>query len=341
MAKYFYRLFNLIFLVALFGIFKNTPLYLIDKVLDVFCPFFCVSYLTHSFLVKRNEFYPFARKALFGYFALLIVSVLAATLLCHQKFLESLAAQLEFLQIFTLAFYAYAYKNRKLEVRDFEKYIKYFLILNLIIVVAFRNYVSTGTSLVGSHALVFKYNYLPVQFIRFGVIYFFVLFLKRGKYIYGLFCVFLLVFPNVMLKWERGYFFYTIMLMCLTVMLIRKSQRFFSKIIVGTFILLLLLVVAISFSGSFGASILTKYGDIISGVSQGSSGDASVNYRLKEIPAGLKLFAKDPLLGSGKLNSANSVIVTGIEYYPSDIGVIGILSTYGIVGVIVFVAVFI
>jgi O-antigen ligase len=340
MPKYCYKIFNFIFLLDLFGIFKNTPLYLIDKFLDIFCAFFCLFYLTYSFFSKPNEFYSLGRKVIICFLIIFGISVIASYLQYKQKITEGMAAQIDCLQVFILAFYAYAFNARKLKIESFERYIKYFIILNIIILVLFKDYVNKETSLTGSHALTFKSNYLPMQFIRFGVIYFFVMFLKRGKYIYGIISVGLLFFPNILVHFERGYFAYNVMVMILTIMMIRKSQKFFSKFIIAILVLPIVLIIAISFSGSFGANIIAKYGDIISGVTQGTSGDRSVNYRLQEVPAALKLLKKDPLFGSGKLNSANSILVTGIDLYPSDIGVIGILGAYGFVGLIVFIVIF-
>jgi len=341
MPKYLYRCFFLVFLTVLFGIFKNTPLYLIDKLLGVASMGFCLFYVTYSYIIKRDPMYRFSRRAIFIFMALLICAVITTKVLYKQKFVDSITAQIDCFQVFLLAFFAYAFYARKLKPETFEFFLNYFIVLNIIILVLFRNYASTGESLTGGHALVFKSQFLPKEFVRFGAIYYFVVFLRNGKYKDILISIFLLMFPNIIIHFERGYFAVTVMMMFLTVLLIRKSRQIISKIVICIFIGMIVIVTGLSFAGSFGATILNRYTDIINGINTGSSEDASVNYRLKEVVVGMKLWERDPWFGAGKINSANIDNVAGMDYYPSDVGVIGILSVYGVVGMAVYAVIFV
>jgi len=281
----------------------------------------------------------FPKKAILVFTILFILGIFTTKKLFNQKFSDSIIAQIDFSRIVILAFYAYAFKNKMLKISDFEWVLKPFIVINLIILILFRNYVSTDISQSGA-LLSFAANLLPKEFVRFGVVYFFVLFLKRGKYYYLFYVLFLLVFPNILIRFERGYFTATVMLMMITIFSIRKTRRLVANITITCVILFLGAIILVNFTGSIGQSIIAKYSNLISGLTTGSSEEASIDYRLKEVAVGMTLFKKDPLLGSGRIKNTNLQNYTGMDYYPSDVGFIGILSTYGIVGLAIFIVMF-
>lgn len=258
----------------------------------------------------------------------------------NQSFGDGLTAQIDTFQVFILAFYAYAFKTGKIVINDLEKVIKYSIIINLIILVLFRDYVSVSTTSSG-HSVTFKSNFLPKEFVRLGVMYYYAAFLKRGKYIDLFIASFLLFFPNVLIHFERGYFAVAFLLMGLTMFFARKSKKAVMNFIISIFVATMSLIMLISFVGDIGGAQIQRYSDIISGISGTHVSDPSVTYRLKEIAAGAKLYTNDPILGSGKIKQVNSQLIVGIDFYPTDIGVIGMLDTYGIVGLVVFIIMFI
>jgi O-Antigen ligase len=339
MLRTVYKIYNLIFLLVLFAVFKNTPLYLLDTALGILSVVICFFWITIPYILKRHELYKFSKKAMLVFTILFILGILTTKKLYNQKISDSIIAQIDFSRIVILAFYAYAFKNNMLKISDFEWVLKPFIVINLIILILFRNYVSTEISQTGA-LLNFAANLLPKEFIRFGVFYFFVLFLKRGKYHYLFYVLFLLVFPNILIRFERGYFTATVMLMMVTIFSIKKTKRLIANITITCLILFLGAVILVNFTGSLGQSIITKYSNLISGLTTGSTDEASIDYRLKEVTVGWNLFKKDPILGSGRIKNTNLQAVTGMAYYPSDIGFIGILSTYGIVGITIFIIMF-
>ena len=258
----------------------------------------------------------------------------------QQKISDSVSAQFDYIQISILIFYAYSFKYHKVRIKDFEWVLQWFIILNIIILFAFRNYVDTGVSQITGSTQIFQSHFLPKEFIRLGVFYFFVLFLKREKSKYAIISIFLLLYPNLLIYFERGYFVATLMVMLITVFIIRKSKRIVPNIIIGIFTLFLTVIIFLNFSGTVGANLVKRYSAVFSGISGTQTDDPAVNYRFQEVTVGLRLFGENPIFGAGRLKVENSQLVTGINFYPSDVGVIGILASYGIIGILVYFVMF-
>jgi len=106
------------------------------------------------------------------------------------------------------------------------------------------------------------------------------------------------------------------------------------------FVLGLLLIMLTVFQGDFVTNFIDKLGDSFSVVITGkASGDSSADARISEFLLALPLILDNWLLGNGVVsNQWNGGYegVLGGYFYPSDLGLIGAIFNYGVLGVIVF-----
>jgi hypothetical protein len=69
----------------------------------------------------------------------------------------------------------------------------------------------------------------------------------------------------------------------------------------------------------------------------GKIDDASIFVRLREIDFAVSGFMENPISGKGLIRSSKQKDIIGdIYFFPGDIGIYGILFTFGIVGILVF-----
>jgi hypothetical protein len=187
----------------------------------------------------------------------------------------------------------------------------------------------------GSSEASFKFNAL---FIIFGFYYY--IFqgfrLKSRKfYFYGLiFLAYLIIVDggrslmlSIFLSWF--YFFWRWASL-------RKLLVLMPKLLLGGVLAVGLLILI---NPTAVSSVVQKFGDALSVVVTGEKGDdVSSNARILESAIAFPYIQKHWVLGNGKLSNQWHGGYEGIlgYFYPSDIGVIGVLYIYGILGLLFF-----
>ena len=273
------------------------------------------------------------------FFLLLITSVFASKSFFHQSPLDSIITNFEILKLPLLIFYAFIFEKEKIEVEQIKKTILVFVCIEIVVEIIFKGH--DKASLTAGEGIL-NADKLPKNFIRFGVYYFFALFIRKGKFLYGFISLFLLFFPNVVTDFQRGYFAIALFVMSMTFLFFKKKTSSVNTtlIIITLTALLLMLILTLNFSNAFLDKVEAKYSSVLSGISKGKGEDVSVNYRFFELKVGADFFRKSPVIGVGKLIGATTEKVVGKPYYPSDIGIMGIMATFGILGLVVYTYLF-
>ena len=122
----------------------------------------------------------------------------------------------------------------------------------------------------------------------------------------------------------------------------RRRLSFFPKLIAISIISLGIIYVI---NADFLVSTIGKFGDAFTVILSGEeTGDASANARIGETALVMPFILKNWLIGSGSIShswNGGYEGVLGSYFFPSDIGILGVIFMYGLVGVVLFGAQFV
>ncbi len=163
-------------------------------------------------------------------------------------------------------------------------------------------------------------------------------FFKRSKFQYLLLAV-ILFSANHWVDFQRSLFL--ISLFCMAFMLYHFRKRTAGVSLLIALMLLIPIGSVVINSTEFGKSIAKKFEGAIELLKneQEDYSDASVEARIKETDFALKSIREHPVIGIGKIKGSNLEQMTGLSYfYISDIGILGILSCFGIPGLFAYLS---
>lgn len=116
-----------------------------------------------------------------------------------------------------------------------------------------------------------------------------------------------------------------------------KLIRMFPKILISGFVLLTLLYLT---NGQYITKLVDKFGDAFAVVTSGAKGeDSSANARIVETLIALPYIEKHWFAGNGDISNqwqGGYMGVLGGYFFPSDIGMIGVVYMYGVLGALFF-----
>ncbi|MGN6616905.1 MAG: O-antigen ligase family protein [Ilyomonas sp.] len=334
--KSYYRFLNYIFLAVLFSFIFGTPLRSYDNYFALACIFISIFFIGKKLFSKSDIYFSFVRTILLLFLFLLFNSIIASWMAVHQSPLDSLKANIAYLQLFLLVFYAFIFSKKKISIEGFKKAFIVFIFLELIFLVLFqgqdKDAVKTGDAMIAA-------DHVSKNFIRLGVMCSFSIFLKKGKTLYGLIAIFLLCFPNIISDFQRAYFTIALMMMGLSFILVKKTTKSVNQFLLGGALALIFLIVIVTFNFSNGiiSTVTQKYSAVIAAM-QGNKqeSDPSVRIRFWEAKVALQFFKDNPLIGSGRPGPTAFYNLLGRVYYPADVGVVGVLGTFGIIGFLIY-----
>ena len=238
----------------------------------------------------------------------------------------------------------YMIRKRWVSIRDFDAVLSGLAWASLIIYVLIRvafdpsQFTDIGKGFVGGGNVSEASFKFDVLFIVFGFYYYiFQGFRRKSKkyYLYGAIFLAYLVFMDggrSLILSVIGAWAYFILRWVSTYRILLLAPKFF---IVG--VLLAGILIALSPHAVLGA--LGKFGDAVSVVTMGEkSNDISANARLLESAIAFPYIQKHWLVGNGNLSNQWHGGYEGVlgYFYPSDIGIIGVLYMYGMLGLCLF-----
>lgn len=180
---------------------------------------------------------------------------------------------------------------------------------------------------------------LPVYFIMFGVVYYAFRGIRSGRnrdYVLAA-VLFLIGAQGLTERWLTISMAFTVLFFLFRW---RSLRQFLSALTKLAIVAGAGLGVALLINPQFVSRSATKFSDAFSVVTTGSEGaDSSANARLLETVMVLPYIERHPLLGNGVLShqwQGGSHEMLGEMFYEADIGVVGIIYSYGIIGMLIF-----
>lgn len=285
---------------------------------------------------------PFNVYILLTTFALPALGALGANVVFAQPFVYGLAAQRGCL----LALFAYGIGNLvasgRIRIPELERALIILAWINLaicapvLILLDPNNYSDLG-SLVSDGGGVFNEFHLPMPFIIFGLMYYISKWMLSDRIYYGMFAIPFIVF---IVSGNNGRILNISIAIGLMAVAWIGSPHKRVKNIVSAVMFALVAMLAVSFLNPDKIGVMIeKYNDAFAAVTGAQSvDDISANARIIQTNIVWPYIDDSPIIGAGVLsNEWNGGYQQMFGYFhPSDLGIIGLMFTYGIVGILFF-----
>lgn len=173
--------------------------------------------------------------------------------------------------------------------------------------------------------------------VNFGAIIYLISFFKNGKS-YHLILSIMLFSMNYFSDFQR--FITAVYLTCLLLLVFHFARK---AVAIKFFVALLILVPLITVfltTTELGSTIQVKISEVVEvfDSEKDEFTDSSIDVRVTQTEAALKSIEKHPITGVGVIRHSSIEDITGLSYFHvSDIGLIGVLFSFGIIGITIFI----
>ena len=326
----------LLYVVSVFDLFYLTPFSLYA---DIYIQIFSLLGLL-SFVLFKLYKKVVVRFVFIAVMTLILTSVLSSNLFLNQDLLSSLIATQHVFKGFSVIYIYYLIEKKKINIdKIIMLLINVMWIYTLFIVFAsLTDFSFVFKSPVSGNELLITANKFQKDLLYFGQIYFLAKYLTSKKSI-NLFFISIIFISTQLYDIQRGDIIFLILTFFITIYLFRRyfsAFRIISLGFVSTFIIGILAFSEISediFQKFNQATLVFSDEKIIQ--------DPSIFVRLNEAVFALDGFSNHPFTGNGLIRGSKKTELIGdIYFYPADIGIIGVMYSFGIIGLYMLIKFF-
>ena len=326
----------LLYVVSVFDLFYLTPFSLYA---DIYIQIFSLLGLL-SFVLFKLYKKVVVRFVFIAVMTLILTSVLSSNLFLNQDLLSSLIATQHVFKGFSVIYIYYLIEKKKINIdKIIMLLINVMWIYTLFIVFAsLTDFSFVFKSPVSGNELLITANKFQKDLLYFGQIYFLAKYLTSKKSI-NLFYISIIFISTQLYDIQRGDIIFLILTFFVTIYLFRRyfsAFRIISLGFVSTFIIGILAFSEISediFQKFNQATLVFSDEKIIQ--------DPSIFVRLNEAVFALDGFSNHPFTGNGLIRGSKKTELIGdIYFYPADIGIIGVMYSFGIIGLYMLIKFF-
>ncbi len=326
----------LLYVVSVFDVFYLTPLSLYA---DICIQIFSLLGL-FSFVLFRLYRRVVVRFIFIALMTLILTSVLSSNLFLNQDLLSSLIATQHIFKGFSVIYLYYLIEKKKINIdKILMLLIKVMWIYTLFIVFAsLTDFSFVFKSPISGNELLITANKFQKDLLYFGQIYFLAKYLTSKKSI-NLFYISIIFISTQLYDIQRGDIIFLILTFLITIYLFRRyfsAIRIISLGFISTFIIGILAFSEISddiFQKFNQATLVFSDEKIIQ--------DPSIFVRLNEAVFALDGFSNHPFTGNGLIRGSKKAELIGdIYFYPADIGIVGVMYSFGIIGLYMLIKFF-
>lgn len=326
--------FIVILSAMLLGVFKSTPL-----VKFTTYSFLIISIFGHITIFRHYKYYPIQIR--FWYkvgLLLMFVSIILQYSINRQSLISGFVANFRFFNIGVVVYIYYLVIKYKISLKRFF----YGLIIagwvNLIIIGIFA---LTGFSLVITSEITgvmtdLHTGKLGKLLVNLVAIIYLIQYSNKGNYKQLIFSI--LFFSSH--HWHDVQRFAFLIQILTIIFAIKKSinlririKTLLPVLFFGSFVILGL------FNSKYGQSVFNKFSQaflVLQDDNQNKITDMSTAARLREADIALEYFYKSPVFGNGLFRSSEKMNIFGnTHFYLSDVGVFGVLYSFGVLGILV------
>lgn len=323
-------------LIIMTGTLNNTPLQLISIKLGilVLLLFIYLSIFYYSF----NKF-----NKLQIYILVLavfpIVSATQANKVFGQSILDGLLTNLNYFYFLIIVYLFYYFKYKKNPLLELEKSILLLGYISVIILtplkIFFSDYKITISSFDGSTEYIYTVYSLSSAFIVWTGFIYLAKYKNSNK---NLVTALLFIFYPILFYNGRSYLI--ILIITLTIFIYKELDKYLRlKGALLLFGFLNILFISYLISPAIRTFFVNKsnlFADAINIVNSKNVEDISANVRLLEVGIALPYIEEYYLLGTGVLKASTKKIYLEEWFYSPDIGLIGVIFNYGLIGMAIF-----
>jgi len=325
----------LVITLVMLNVFNLTPATSIVTIL-------LLGFSTTGHLLVLKEPKLFSKEVKFWYYiglGLILTSICTCYLYYGQSFVSGFVANFNFYKVGCVMLFVYLFKKNNISITNlFSLLTKIgWVLLALMAIMAITNFYFINESELTGKIVEVTVGKISKTFINFIAIYWFSKYLFQSKY---KFLVYALMFfsANHFLEIQRFSLIVSFLIIGIGIFKRRESKAtlkfifpaFFALSFIGIFL----------FNSTEGSSIINRFSDAIKVFTEDANdiNDASASIRIFETEFALDKFKQHPLFGNGyyRASEVEKVIGGGIHFFPSDIGLFGILYTLGSLGIVVF-----
>jgi hypothetical protein len=257
-----------------------------------------------------------------------------------QDLLDGLLSDINYYMLFVIVYLHYCLENTERQVRLLEQTVVAIGIVSFVVIGATLIFAPdmefSVPSFSGTSEYVFKSKNLTSPCIIWSAFVFLARYRSSGRYsslaLFLMFAFFPMFYSNA-----RSYS--AALAICLLVFFLRDLKTV-AKANVAVLLIFSLLSFGVATASSSGlrAFLLEKQGlfeNALSVVSGANGDDSSANVRVPEAELALNYFNENPVLGCGKIRESRKSEFLGEYFHSSDVGILGVLFNYGLVGLLV------
>jgi hypothetical protein len=325
-----------LYIVCVFKTFYLTPFSLFaDLLLQILS-------LGGIYVVIVKKYYKirFYRNIVIGLTLLIITSIFSTYTQLKQDLLSSLIATQQLIKGFSPFFIIYIIKNKDIDFNRIIKWIINFVWLYAIFIAitSVTGWSYTFTSPLSGNELLITANKYSKGILFFGIIYYLINYFIWAK-LKNLFFAFIILFSTQLYDIQRGDVIF-ISFLFLIMMYSFKNRNGSKKLFLTTpFILFSIIIISSFIDFSESSEKFSQMFLLLSSENYVKISDASIFVRIEEADFAIRGFLESPMFGKGLMRASKQESLIGnIYFYPADIGIIGVIYTFGLTGILIYLS---
>jgi hypothetical protein len=295
----------------------------------------------HVIFFKNNKSFTtsFKRWYFLG-LLLMLISIITTYVHYGQSFVSGFVANIKLYEVGLVSLFWYFFLKYKIPISNFFSLltISGWITVIIIALMIITNFTYINESDLTGNIIEIHGGKLSKGLVNFIAIYFFSIFLFKNNIKYLFFSI-LFFSSNHFYEVQRYALISSILLYAIGIFKNNNYKANF-RLKMFTFLIIFILFI-INISSNVGVELIRRFQSafkIFSTTSASKIGDSSVIARINEIQFAIERFSMHPFFGNGNFRVSESQKVIGDVYFHlSDIGFFGILYSFGILGLLVFV----
>ena len=320
----------MVIVVFAFDIFERTPIGLLTRFVGM-----ALSTIGFGLFTLYFRQFPYhLRKFGLLFIALFVLSISASYFIYKQPIASGIIANSSIYLSGSIFLIYYIFMKYKL---DFETAKSNFLLLAWSVFFLFAFLHLTGVAFVSNDGeSIFGVGNLKKDIINIGVIIYLVRFFQRNSNVYLLLSI-VLFSVNHWADFQRYIFFMYVLVFASMLFHYRNRNTGIRAISIVLFVSPILLTILSA--TEYGEKFIQKTEAVFSIFEDNGSqkSDNSINARISETAIAMTSIKQHPITGVGRIRSSNKSEITGdLYFHVTDIGLIGVIYTFGILGILIF-----
>lgn len=328
------KLIFLLYMLCAFNIFKSTPL---DFYTNIFLVILSV-YGIYLFFIKG--YYTKPHTLLIFILILLVIgsSIYASITNLNQETFASIFATSNIFFCYSIFVPYYWIRTNKIDLENSFKQLIYMswvfaCLITIISISGFSYQFISSNSGVNDYLTI---NKISTSLIFFAIIWYLIQFQQKKSVIYFVFSLVLLIITQINDIQRGDVLVISVIFVTLLIVDFSRVQKLNSIITVPIFICFTLLLLISTDLTFFSDKFTQLYAALFNTTEELK--DFSLLVRFNELQFALKGFYESLLIGNGLiLSSLKKSLIGNIYFYPSDVGLAGILYCFGLFGIFLYI----